>query len=111
VEVVVPALVDPLLILEKHFVLLSDTRLILVHQQEVPILLQRRHRRRALVHVKPPQLKESTAVVVLDASGLGTAAVGALARGRPHLRAPTKDGARFVPHAAAGRVAGSATPL
>jgi hypothetical protein len=46
----VPALVDPLLILEKHFVLLSDTRLILVHQQEVPILLQRRHRRRALVH-------------------------------------------------------------
>ena len=57
VEVVVPVLVDPLLILEKHFALLSDARFILVYQQEVLILLQRRHPRRALVQVDPPQLK------------------------------------------------------
>ena len=57
VEVVVPALVDPLLILEKHFALLSNARFILVHQQEVLTLLQRRYARRVLVHADPPQLK------------------------------------------------------
>ena len=57
VEVVVPALVDPLLILEKHFAPLSNARFILVHQQEVLTLLQRRYARGVLVHADPPQLR------------------------------------------------------